>query len=663
MTEINPIVLVALSVAIDPTLNPQTVNDWILRFEEPRARWPRAAPPRSVPSRRQAWPAAVVAAVLALMVAFSASGAAAQTPSGVIAGTVTDSQGGVLPGVTLTARGVETGATRTIVTEADGRYRIAGLAPGEYDIRAELSGFGPIDVKNLTVTVGLELIRNLTLGLQGVQEQVTVIGGASVVETTKAEVSSVVSQQQIASLPVEGRSAVTLALLAPGTGTDATRPRRPGANVGIGGISSAGTNYIGDGMNNNTLRAGDTREDIPQGAVREFRVIVSQAPAEFGGRVGGVVNIVTKGGGNLFSGEAFEFFRDKSLNRVDKFQQEQHDQLGTPINDFHRNQFGVTVGGPIVTNRLHFFVSFERKDDHQFFTVNTWRAAVLFLARRNPFPGGSLVNLSIFGRGDRCSSLPRSTCSSAISNRIRTSTTRTAPAARTRPSASEMRRCPASPYIASHTWVLSPRVVNELTAMYAESFQDTSLNQQYTPAQYLTMGSARYNFPSLSWGNTPGTHFRNVYNQFREALSIASGSHALKIGGGAQIIPTYMISPGNPNGMWTFNTDQFFDPTSPSFNFANLKNPTQFTALRCCPVVLSADNLSHTSRGLRAGSVAAARQPDAESRRTLRPPDASLARGLHAVALSPAAAVRGLRVAWRQQQHRASPRIGVGSAQ
>ena len=115
------------------------------------------------------------------------------------------------------------------------------------------------------LTVGLEFRRDLTLGIGSLQETVTVAGEVQLVETTKAEVSSVVTQEQIASLPIEGRSAVTLALLAPGTGTDATRPRRPGANVGIGGISLAGTNYIVDNMNNMTLRAGDSREDIPQG--------------------------------------------------------------------------------------------------------------------------------------------------------------------------------------------------------------------------------------------------------------------------------------------------------------------------------------------------------------------------------------------------------------
>jgi hypothetical protein len=141
----------------------------------------------------------------------------------------------------------------------------------------------------------MELRRDIGLQIGTVQESVTVVAEqAPLVEATKIEVSTVVTQEQITELPLEGRSAVKLALLVPGTTEDGTRARRPGTSVGIGGISLAGTNYIVDNMNNMTLRTGDSREDIPQAAVQEFRVIVSQYPAEFGGRVGGVINVVRR---------------------------------------------------------------------------------------------------------------------------------------------------------------------------------------------------------------------------------------------------------------------------------------------------------------------------------------------------------------------------------
>src|SRR3954467_13279273 len=122
-------------------------------------------------------------------------------------------------------------------------------------------------------------------------------------------------------------------------------------------------------MNNMTLRTGARARMFRSGS-SGIRVIVSRYPAEFGRRVGGVVNVVTKSGGNRVTGEVLEFFSNKSLNRVDKFQQAQHDQFGSPINDFHRNQCGVSLGsrgqGP-----HSLFMSLERKDSLEFFKVNT----------------------------------------------------------------------------------------------------------------------------------------------------------------------------------------------------------------------------------------------------------------------------------------------------
>ncbi len=284
----------------------------------------------------------VVAALLAAALVTPVP-ARAQAGDGVIAGTVSDAQGGVLPGVTLTVRNRETGFVRTSVTEADGRYRVAALPPGRYDVRAELEEFASAQVQDVTLTIGLEFHRDFTLGLQGVQETVTVQGRSPIIETTKSGIGDVLTTRQIETLPVANRSAITLALLVPGPSTDTTRAQRPGATVGLASLNTAGTNYIVDGMNNVISRAGDAREDVPQSAIREFKVIVSQPPAEYGGRVGGVVNVVTKSGSNLFSGEGFEFFRDRSLNRVDEFKQQNHDTAGAPIPDFRRDQFGARL--------------------------------------------------------------------------------------------------------------------------------------------------------------------------------------------------------------------------------------------------------------------------------------------------------------------------------
>src|SRR5690349_13292278 len=127
----------------------------------------------------------------------------------------------------------------------------------------------------------------------------------------------------------------------PGTNTDGSVPRRVSVSVGAGGAVSQNA-FLVDGVSNQQSTGGDPRQDFPQGGIREFRVNVSQAAAEFGGTTGGVVTIVTKSGTNQFTGEAFEFFRDKSLNAMNKFEQLNHDTLGTPKPAFRRNQYGAT---------------------------------------------------------------------------------------------------------------------------------------------------------------------------------------------------------------------------------------------------------------------------------------------------------------------------------
>src|SRR4030095_536802 len=229
-------------------------------------------------SQQGAW------ALVALLLTLGLSApAAAQGERGVIGGTVTDAQGGVLPGVTITARNVNTGFTQSNVTEADGRYRFGALPLGTYEIKAELTGFSTATVTNLVLTVNRELEQNITMGLSTLQESVTVSGEAPVVEVTKSEFSTVITQQQIEMLPVANRAAVGLPTLLPGTSQDGTRPRRSNAQVGAGTLQFT-SNSLADGTMNMSTKAGEPRQDFPQAAIQEFKVFTSQPPAEYGGR-------------------------------------------------------------------------------------------------------------------------------------------------------------------------------------------------------------------------------------------------------------------------------------------------------------------------------------------------------------------------------------------
>src|SRR5437867_1361243 len=321
----------------------------------------------------------------------------AQGAGASIEGIVKDQQGGVLPGVTVTLRNVDSGVARTSTTEADGRYRFLALPPARYQLSADLSGFAAKDVGDIAITIGLLVTQDFTMGIQTVQESVTVTGEAPTIDTTKSEVAGVVTQQQIQSLPVNSRQFLNLALLMPGTSQDGARSFYNNVTIGAG-TSFYSNGFTVDGVSNTWAEEGEPRQNFPQGAVQEFKVHTVGFPAEMGLASGGFIQIVTKSGTSRFDGEAFEYFRDKSLNALNKFEKDRHDQFGEPKPGFRRNQFGGSLGGPIVKDRTHFFGSAERTQIDEFYTVSTGKPA-LYSALEGTFLKPTTSNLFV-GRLD-----------------------------------------------------------------------------------------------------------------------------------------------------------------------------------------------------------------------------------------------------------------------
>src|SRR5262245_11141378 len=175
-----------------------------------------------------------VLATVLFMLAFLgiSTAAAAQGGTGGITGRVSDAQGGVLPGVTVTLRNQESGVARTTVTEADGTFRFPALNPGRFTLTAELSGFSTVEVREIDMTSGLGLKQDVTMQVQRVAENVVVTGTTPVVDVTKSEVSGVIRQEQIEQLPINSRQYLSLALLMPGTSMDSTRAFFATVNVG-----------------------------------------------------------------------------------------------------------------------------------------------------------------------------------------------------------------------------------------------------------------------------------------------------------------------------------------------------------------------------------------------------------------------------------------------
>src|SRR5580765_6870728 len=337
----------------------------------------------------------VLTAALLVALVFLAPPAMAQTTNGVIAGIISDAQGGVLPGVTVTARNVDTGATRNITTEADGRFRLAGLVPGRYELKAELQGFGAVTVPDVTVAVGSETTRNVTMQVQGLQESVTVTGEAPVIEVTKTDVSGIVTQDQMQMLPLATRQPMDLALLLPGTNQDAIRARKANSNIGAGAFTN-GSALLVDGVWNKEGNTGEPRQDFPQSAIQEFKVFVSQSPAEYGWTAGGAVSMATKSGTNNMHGEAFEFYRNKALNAIDPFAKD----AGQAKPNFSRHQYGLSIGGPVIKDKVHFFEAAEGLQNNLYDNVVVRKTAGNFYDNLNGVFKSPEYNHMSFTRGD-----------------------------------------------------------------------------------------------------------------------------------------------------------------------------------------------------------------------------------------------------------------------
>ena len=293
-----------------------------------------------------------------------------------LSGTIVDQTSAVLPGATVTAQNVDTNQARSAMTDERGHFLIPALPPGTYTVRAELAGFAPRTLDDVVLTLGSLIDVRLSLNIAGGQEAVLVAGDAPVIDPQRTVVSSVISQEQIQHLPINGRSFIGFSLLAPGVATD--RTPQQGAS-GTSGLSFSGqrarsNNITVDGLDNNDSAIGSVRATFSQEAVREFQVITNSYTAEFGKASGGVVNIVTRSGTNTLAGNLFFFLRDAALNSKDHF--ERFNPAGQAIDrekaPYSQKQYGATLGGPLKRDRTFYFLSFERLDiaAHNFVTID-----------------------------------------------------------------------------------------------------------------------------------------------------------------------------------------------------------------------------------------------------------------------------------------------------
>ena len=295
---------------------------------------------------------------LVVWIALLATPAFAQIDSGTITGTVKDDTGGALPGVTITSHNPANGQTRTVTSGPDGRYLIAALPPGRYSVTAELQGFGKVVRTDVTVNVGSAVDVNLLMSVASLQENVTVTGEAPLIESTRTELSNVITREELEALPSRNRDYLDFALLTPASSENVSSAN--GTGVAVGGARSKEGALLVDGFYNLDISFVQPKQRHSQDLVQEFQVVTFGGSAEYGRAIGGIINVVTKSGTNRMSGSTYGFLRDARLNATD-FSQRATSGAKSP---YDRKQWGGTFGGPLRTDKSFALASFERLDEN-----------------------------------------------------------------------------------------------------------------------------------------------------------------------------------------------------------------------------------------------------------------------------------------------------------
>src|SRR5215510_10742636 len=306
----------------------------------------------------------IIASGIILMMLACASFAPAQTATGGVNGNVTDPSGAIVPGATIKLTNEATQVETLSKTNETGNYVFVGVQPGTYTLKVEMTGFRSVEAKGLRVDVSQTVTQNFTFEVGGVTETVEVDFAAPLVNSTSSELGTVIEQRVVGDLPLNGRNFTQLLTLTPGATPVSTSQNRTigccEGNVGLPGSGFSDASFHGqqnrsklyffDGIINTNIR-GPTYIVLPNvDLVEEFKVVGHDAKAEFGGATGGVVNMVSKSGGNAFHGSAFEYVRNDAFDARNTFNDNTRDKPAA----YHQNQFGAVLTGPIFKDKTFF---------------------------------------------------------------------------------------------------------------------------------------------------------------------------------------------------------------------------------------------------------------------------------------------------------------------
>jgi hypothetical protein len=510
---------------------------------------------------------------LALLLSLSlALNAYAQSGQADVQGIVTDVQGGAIVGAQVVLTNVDSGDKRTVKTGTDGRYTFPTIAPGNYSISVTAASFASETIKGLTIQLDNHVNENVKLKVGSATDVVEVTSAVPLVDTTSYDMGGIVEQDQINDLPIQNRQYLALALLTPGTTQAASRSFYSNVQAG-GGIYFYSTGFSWDGVSNQQTEEGDPRQNIPEDSVAEFKTYTGSMPADLGWAMGGYTTVVSKSGTNKIHGDAFEYYRSTGMTADNQFTQASELATHTGSPTYNRNQFGGSIGGPILKNKLHYFAAYERTQATTSWTLYEaagTAAATDYASLLGTFQSPQHDQL-ILGRGDYdIKSNQQLFFRVAFEEQLSTANG----CGGTTTTGCYDGQFPRKAYVVGHTWEPKANIVNEARFQYAYISYELGpwntpppkkptdfLNPSYT--QNVTLS---YSFPSLSFGHNYAADGVESRWQVNDTLSIQKGKHSFKIGGDVSYVPYVDASASNLNGTFTFLTDQPFDATPATEN-------------------------------------------------------------------------------------------------
>jgi outer membrane receptor protein involved in Fe transport len=498
--------------------------------------------------------------------------ASAQTSLATLRGKVTDEQGGVLPGATVTARQIETNTTRTGVTEMAGQYVLPNLPAGTYELTVELTGFTAGKRENVVLRVGQAADIDFVLRVGGVQENVTVAGQAALVETQHV-VGAFIDTKQVENLPTVNRNFADLAQLAPGISSTGTSSM---------GFSAAGqhqyqNNVFVDGATNAMQFYGTQADSFPQDWIQEFQVMTNGFSAEFGNASGAVLNVITRSGTNSVQGRAYGFFQNARFNSPPY---SGHFTSGVPVfldttPPYNQRRFGGFLGGPIIPNTLFYFGGVESLDNSATTSLSIsdyWRnqgvqSIIPTSNTRRPFLLKSDWNIDknnrLSLRHDRtiqqdtnCSGQGGDGCNSSPNWTLEKRATFNGP---------------LWSALANWTSTLTNSAFNEarlyygvnkliITSNLAGKYGDALINDVANRGLYSEKVYPGAAFGPSTTGGLEGE--TNLY--FTDNFTLVKGQHQIKFGGQMARVTMYMDIDGSQKARWGFTSDRVFSINDPS---------------------------------------------------------------------------------------------------